>query len=95
MEALIMGGPGFPQLASLMHEIGFNFTVNMLAEDIRNFTPATNASGLAPERVAEIMLSAMWGWYRAEAMVRKVDLEEAMAYAQSVVDLVVAGRSLS
>jgi hypothetical protein len=76
-----------------MHETGYSFARNMLAEEIRRGTRNDPVPAREPERVAEMLMAVLIGWRHSTETLRTPTGEETLAFADSVIDLFVAGRA--
>jgi len=91
----LVGGAGRPAsgLARALHEAGHRMAVEALAQAIvdgarDDATPPSN-----PTAVAEMLMAMLYGWYTANEVVRRIPRDEAFAYADRAVALVLAGRA--
>ena len=89
---LLVTSSGFAELAESLYENGYRYTVRMLTEEIAKGTSADPRPARHPERVAEMLIAMIVGWYRTEETVRKIPDEEARQYAREAVETIFAGR---
>ncbi|AXB80329.1 TetR/AcrR family transcriptional regulator [Novosphingobium sp. P6W] len=82
----------FPDLASAMHDRGYRYIVNLLASDIADAQHHTGASAIDPEAVGQLIVSSLAG-YHLQAIGSERAASEALAFANRVVDLVMAARA--
>lgn len=87
------GGQPGGELARALHEAGHKVAVASLVEEIRNGTREHPVPPRNPERVAEMFMAMLFGWYDAHHRVREISAEEARTYADHAVDVIFAGRS--
>jgi TetR/AcrR family transcriptional regulator, mexJK operon transcriptional repressor len=91
---LLGGASGiFPELTRAMHETGYSFARNLLAEEIRRGTRDDPVPARDPDQVAEMLMAVLSGWRHAVEAVRTPSREEALAFADSAIDLFMAGRA--
>jgi len=76
----------FPELAPMMHELGYQASVRLLAADIRSAADRDGLLVSRPEVVAEHILSATYGWFMQYALVRDLTAGEIEAHGCRVVD---------
>lgn len=93
-EQLLDGASGrFPELGRVLYEHGYQLSLRLLTQEIIEGTREDAVPARNPQRVAETLLGALSGWYRSEQLVRPVSQRKALAFAKTVVDLIVAGRA--
>jgi TetR/AcrR family transcriptional repressor of mexJK operon len=81
------------ELARTLHEVGHKIAITAYVEQIQHGTRDYRVPPRSPTRVAEMLLASLAGWYDAHSRVREIPVEEALAYADHVVDILWAGRS--
>lgn len=89
---LLLNRHRFPDLAPLMHELGYLNAVRLLAEDIRT---AAHRDGIAVQRpaaVAEHILTSVYGWFLQYDLVRELSAKDIETHGKRVVDLILVGR---
>lgn len=82
----------FPDLAPLMHELGYLNAVRLLAEDIRAAAQRDGIPVSQPEAVAEHILTAVHGWFLQYDLVRELTAKDIEAHGREVVDLMLLAR---
>jgi TetR/AcrR family transcriptional repressor of mexJK operon len=81
------------EFARALFEAGYQRGVNEIAEDIVASTRDGRDRPRNPQKVAEMLIGMLSGWYRAHVFVRDIPLAEALAYADHVVEVLFAGQS--
>lgn len=66
--------------------------INLIAEDIRQFTIQEGVPAKHPQRIAEALLSMVAGWLDNERQGKSVSKKSAASYAEWLVNLVLKGR---
>jgi AcrR family transcriptional regulator len=91
----LVGGAGRTAcgLARALYEAGHRMAVEALAQEIAEGTRDDPAPPKNPAAVAEILMAMLYGWYSANEAIRRVTREEARAYADRAVELLMAGRA--
>lgn len=91
----LVGGAGRPAsgLVRALHETGYRMAVEALAEEIAAGTRDDPTPPANPMAVAEILMAMLYGWYSANETIRKVTRDEARAFADRAVELLLAGRA--
>lgn len=87
------GGETGEEMARALHEVGHKVAIAGLVAEIRDGTRDYPAPPRNPERVAEMFLAVLFGWYDVHHRVRDISPEEAQAYADHAVDVLFAGRA--
>jgi AcrR family transcriptional regulator len=81
-----------PHLAHSLREVRYNHMIDVLTRDIDELTCADGNPANDPTRVATDLLSMLAGWFRMESMIRAVSEQEAVAFGDHAVDLLLAAR---
>lgn len=90
----LVRGPGLsPDLARDFHETGRKFVIRMLADEVVAGTRNDPVPARHPERIAEMLVAMLYGWFQLEASARVVPDAEALAYADLAVDVLFAGQA--
>jgi TetR/AcrR family transcriptional repressor of mexJK operon len=87
------GGETGGEMARALHEAGHKVAIAGLVAEIRDGTRDHPAPPRNPERVAEMFLAVLFGWYDAHHRVREISAEEALTFADHAVDVLFAGRA--
>ena len=82
----------FPDLAPLMHDLGYLNAVRLLANDIRAAAQRDGIPVARPEAVAEHILTAVHGWFLQYDLVRELTAQDIEAHGREVVDLMLLAR---
>jgi AcrR family transcriptional regulator len=91
---MVAGAPAsVPAFARAMYETGYRSTVDLLAKEIAELAQSCASPARDPRRVAEMLMAMLAGWYGTQDLLRKVPHEEAIAFADHAVDVVLAGRA--
>jgi AcrR family transcriptional regulator len=93
LERLFTGGPSMNELRRMRHEVGHQRIVQVIAQDIIDGTHAQSLEPRAAIRVAEMLMAMLYGWWRAHQEVRRVTEQEAFAYADQAVEVLLKGRA--
>ena len=93
LERLFSGIPASQELRRLRHEIAHRRIVQVIAQDLIDGTEDRLIEPRTGVRVAEMLIATLYGWWRMQHEVRRVALEEAIAYADFAVDTLLDGRS--
>jgi AcrR family transcriptional regulator len=93
LERLFTSGPSMKQLRRMRHEVGHQRTVQVIAQDIIEGTGDQSIPPRAAIRVAEMLMSMLYGWWRTHQEIRRVTRAEAFAYADQAVDILFDGRA--
>lgn len=91
-RVIATGGETGGEMARALHEAGHKIAIAGLLEEIRDGTRDYPVPPRNPERVAEMFLAILFGWYDAHHRVREISTEEALTYADHAVDVLFAGR---
>lgn len=91
----ILGGgvASVPQFARALHDTGYRYAMSILASEIEAGTRNEPGPARHPEKIAEMLMAMLHGWHHAESAVRAVSDEEAAAFADQAMDLVMASRA--
>jgi TetR/AcrR family transcriptional regulator, mexJK operon transcriptional repressor len=91
----LVRGPGVArEVAKDFYETAQRFAVRVLAREIEEGTKPDPVPARNPERVAEMLIAMLYGWFHLEEGVRTIPEAEALAYADQAVDLLFAGRTV-
>lgn len=82
----------FPDLSSMVHEVGYQNGVRLLAGDISAAAERDGIPARAPEEIAEQLIAAIYGWFLQYATVRDLTAEDIEMYGRRVVKLLLAAR---
>jgi TetR/AcrR family transcriptional repressor of mexJK operon len=93
LERLFSSGPSMDELRQMRHEVGHKRTIQVIAQDIIERTTDQSIQPRTAIQLAEMLMGTLHGWWRMHQEVRRVALEEAVAYADHVVDVMFDGRS--
>lgn len=91
-RVIATGGETGGEMARALHEAGHKIAIAGLVQEIRDGTRDWPVPPRNPERVAEMFLAILFGWYDAHHRVREIPTEEALTYADHAVDVLFAGR---
>jgi AcrR family transcriptional regulator len=92
-ERLFTNSPSMDELRRLRHEVGHQRIVQVIAHEIIEGTRDESIQLPTAIRIAEMLIGMLYGWWRARQENRSVTLEEALAYADSAVDVLFEGRA--
>jgi TetR/AcrR family transcriptional regulator, mexJK operon transcriptional repressor len=81
-------------LAHALRQVRYNHMIDVITRDIDEFTCAEGNPTCDPRRVATELLALIAGWFRMESMVRAVSEQEAIAFGDRAVDLLMAARAV-
>jgi AcrR family transcriptional regulator len=93
MERLFMSGPPMKELLRLRYEAGHRRTVQVIAQDIVAGTGDQPVAAQVAINLAEMLIATIAGWARTQQEIRSVPREEAVAYADLAVEVLLHGRS--
>ena len=82
----------FPELGSMMHELGYQNAVERLAQDIRSAAERDGIGVARPEAIAQIIINAVYGWYLQHDLIREVTAQEIEAQGYVVIDMLMMSR---
>jgi TetR/AcrR family transcriptional regulator, mexJK operon transcriptional repressor len=82
----------FPEIAETFYEVGYNYELGFLTNEIIRGTQDDVVPPKEPRRVALQLLSMIQGWRRTEETVRTISAEEAAEFASQAVDVLLRGR---
>ena len=82
----------FPEIAESFYNLGYNYELGFLTNEIIIGTQNDAVPPKEPKRVALQLLSMIQGWRRAEETVREISTEEAAEFASQAVDVLLRGR---
>jgi TetR/AcrR family transcriptional repressor of mexJK operon len=91
LERLISSGPSMDELRRTRYEVGHKRTIQVIAQDIIDATGNRLIPSRAAIRLAEMFMAKLYGWWRMHQEVRRVTREEALAYADDAVDVLLDG----
>lgn len=77
-----------PEILSSPYEAGLEPVVRLLADDLRTASAAVGLKDADWEFLAEMFFHAIFSWSNSASMLRKVDADEALAFSDKVVGLV-------
>jgi AcrR family transcriptional regulator len=83
----------FPELASAMHDRGYRYIVDLLTKDLVDAQERAGMKVRDPEAIAQMIVSGLAG-YQLQHFAAGQSPSEAMAFAERIVDLVIAGRAV-
>ena len=93
MQRLLLAvGTRFPQLVETMHDRGYRYIVNLIAQDIRQAEQAHGCETADAEAVAHMLVAGLSG-YQMQISSQADHEAQAAALADRMVDVIVAGRS--
>jgi TetR/AcrR family transcriptional regulator, mexJK operon transcriptional repressor len=90
MERLFVSVPPMSQLRRARHEFGSQRTVQVIAKDIVESRDQSIRLPAAT-RIAETLLAMLHGWRLSQQELRKITREEALAYADYAVEVLIRG----
>ena len=82
----------FPEIAESFYNLGYNYELGFLTNEIIIGTQNDAVPPKEPKRVALQLLSMIQGWRRTEETVREISTEEAAEFASQAVDVLLRGR---
>ncbi|WP_449469161.1 TetR/AcrR family transcriptional regulator [Sphingobium chungangianum] len=82
----------FPEIAETFYQVGYNYEVEFLTEEIIRGTRNDPVPPKDPRRTAIQLLSMIQGWRRTEETVRTIRPAEAAEFASQAVDVLLRGR---
>ena len=85
-----------PPLGKLRHtyyERAHQRFAEVISHEIMEVTPELSQRHKAALVPAEMLMSVLYGWWESHLGVRHITLEEAKAYADHAVDVLLGGRS--
>lgn len=82
----------FPEIAETFYNVGYNYELGFLTNEIIRGTQDDAVPPKEPRRVALQLLSMIQGWRRTEETVRTISAEEAAEFASQAVDVLLRGR---
>ena len=89
-ERLFTNSPSMDELRRMRHEVGHQRIVQVIAQEIIDGEATQPQAAI---RIAEMLMGMLYGWWRTHQEVRRVTLEEAVAYADYAVDVLFEGRA--
>jgi TetR/AcrR family transcriptional regulator, mexJK operon transcriptional repressor len=93
IERLFMSGPPLDELRRMRYETGHRRTIQVIARDIVQGTRDQPVQPRTAIKLAEMLVAMIYGWSRARRDVGSVPREEALAYADHAVEVLLHGRS--
>jgi TetR/AcrR family transcriptional repressor of mexJK operon len=93
LERLFASAPSMNELRSTRHEVGHKRIVQVIAQDIIDGTRDQSIEPGTGTRIGEMLIAMLYGWWRAQQEIRRVTPEEALAYADQAVDILLDGRA--
>jgi len=94
LERLFAGAPSMDELRRMRYDVGHKRIVQVIAQDIIDGTRDQSIEPRTATRVAEMLISMLYGWWRMHQEIRRVTREEAVAYVDYAVDVLFDGRSV-
>jgi AcrR family transcriptional regulator len=82
----------FPEIAETFYNVGYNYELGFLTDEIIRGTQDDAVPPKEPRRVALQLLSMIQGWRRTEETVRTISADEAAEFASQAVDVLLRGR---
>jgi|GEM_PF-781824 len=82
----------FPELGMMMHELGYQNAVRLLAQDIRSSAERESAPVSEPDAVAQLIINAIYGWFIQHDLVRDLTVSEIEAQGNAIVDMLMQSR---
>jgi len=92
LERLFTSSRSMNVLRRMRHEVGHKPIVQTIAQDIIDGTRDQSIEPRAAIRMAEMLMSMLIGWWRMHQEVRRVMCDEALAYADHAVEVLLDGR---
>ena len=92
-ERLFTNSPSMDELRRLRHEVGHQRIVQVIAQEIIDGTRDQAVQPQAAVRIAETLLGMLYGWWREKLEIRRITVEEGLAYADYAVDVLFDGRA--
>lgn len=93
IERLLMSGPRVNELRHMNFEVGHGRTIQSIAQDIVLGDPDQPVEPTVATAIAEMLLGMIYGWWRMYRDVRPVTHQEAVAFADHAVDVLLKGRT--
>jgi TetR/AcrR family transcriptional repressor of mexJK operon len=93
LERLFTSSPSMNELRRMRHEVGHKPIVQTIAQDIIAGMRDQSIEPRAAIRMAEMLISMLFGWWRMHQEIRRVTREESLVYADYAVDVLIDGRS--
>lgn len=82
----------FPELGSMMHKLGYQNAVSLLAQDIRTSALRDGIPAKRPEAIAQLIINAIFGWFLQHDLVRELTAQEIEAQGHAVVEMLMLSR---
>ncbi len=92
LERLFASAAASRELRRLRHEVGHQRIVQVIAQDLTDGVTDRVIEPSTAIRVAEMLMGMLYGWWRVQHEVRRVGIDEALAYANGAVDTLLDGR---
>jgi AcrR family transcriptional regulator len=83
-----------PRLAHTLRKVRHNQIIDVIARDISEFASDDGEPIKDPRRVATDLVALLAGWFRMESMIGEVTEQEAIAFGNRAVDLLLAARKV-
>src|SRR5579862_4152284 len=83
LERLFASAAASRELRRLRHEVGHQRIVQVIAQDLAGGVSDRVIEPRTAIQVAEMLMAMLYGWWRAQQEVRRVGIEEALAYADA------------
>ena len=90
---LMRSCPPIDELRRMYYERGHKRFAEVISHEIMEVTPELSERPKAALMLAEMLMSMLYGWWESHLGVRQITLEEAKAYADHAVDVLLGGRS--
>jgi AcrR family transcriptional regulator len=93
LERLFAGCPDQGEMRRMRHEVAHLRSIEVLAQDIIDGSAPTPVSWQSAIGIAEMLIGMLYIWWRARQDVESVRLDEALAFADHAVDVLMDGRA--
>jgi TetR/AcrR family transcriptional regulator, mexJK operon transcriptional repressor len=90
---LMRSCPPLGELRQMYYERGHKRFAEVISHEIMEVAPELTDKPKAALMLAEMLMSALYGWWESHLGVRHIALEEAKAYADHAVDVLLGGRA--
>ena len=91
LERLFASSASISELRHMRHEVGHKPIAQTIAQDIIGGAGDQSIEPRAAIQMAEMLIAMLFGWWRMHQEVRRVTRDEALPYADYVVDVLFDG----
>jgi len=81
------------RISQELHKRRYDSAFSFLAAEIETLTRAEGKPARNPSRVAFDLIALLAGWFRIETTMREITVEDAVAYGQHAVDILMGARA--